>query len=190
MSTYEVVYLSPNSIHPYYRNPKVHGKQQIAAIARSIRDFGFDQPIVVDEDKTIIKGHGRYFASLSLKLMEVPVIVRTDLSTAQVIASRIADNRLFAMTAIDYDIHEQELASLQQDMSTQEATAALDFVETPATFGEQTMAAQEEIELIDEEATPAEQETQAQPVFNAETVDEGTLLSCPQCQYTFFVGKE
>jgi ParB-like chromosome segregation protein Spo0J len=63
-------------------------------IAASIAEFGFDQPIVVDEQGVILKGHGRREAALRLGLEQVPVIVRTDLSETQKKACRIADNKV------------------------------------------------------------------------------------------------
>ena len=82
-----------NKIIPYENNTKIHPDAQIKLIADSIEKFNFDQPIVVDEDFIIIKGHGRLLAAQHLKLDKVPVIIRTDLTEAQKIASRIADNK-------------------------------------------------------------------------------------------------
>lgn len=82
------------SITPYIQNTKKHPTEQIDRLAGSIAEFGWDQPIVVDGDGVIIKGHGRREAALRLGLKEVPVVVRTDLSPAQVKAARIADNKV------------------------------------------------------------------------------------------------
>ena len=78
---------------PYSNNAKTHPTEQIDKIAASIASFGFDQPIVVDIDGVIIKGHGRREACLRLALDSVPVLVRQDLSVAEIKASRIADNK-------------------------------------------------------------------------------------------------
>jgi len=77
-------------IHPYENNPKFHN---VEWIAKSIREFKIDQPIVVDGNGIIIKGHGRLKAAQSLGLKEFPVVVRTDLTPEQVRLARIADNR-------------------------------------------------------------------------------------------------
>ena len=74
----------PDGLTSYARNPKTHPDDQIAKIAASIASFGFDQPIVVDAEGVIIKGHGRREASLLLGLTRVPVVVRNDLSVAQI----------------------------------------------------------------------------------------------------------
>jgi len=77
-------------IIPYSRNAKKHHQDWITA---SVRDFKPDQPIVVDADGVIIKGHGRLEAAKQLGMKTFPVIVRDDLTPEQVRLSRIADNR-------------------------------------------------------------------------------------------------
>lgn len=83
----------PNLLTPYSNNAKTHPRNQVDKIASSIASFGFDQPIVVDGDGVIIKGHGRREASLRLGLAKVPVLVRDDLSLSEIRAARIADNK-------------------------------------------------------------------------------------------------
>lgn len=99
-------------IKPYPNNAKLHPDGQIDLLIKQIRD-GFDQPIVVDKDYVIIKGHGRRLASLKMGLKEVPVIVRDDLTTQQVKAARIADNKL-AETDWDLEALRQDLEALSQ----------------------------------------------------------------------------
>lgn len=103
--------MSIEDVLPYEGNAKIHDEAQVAKIASSIEQFGWDQPIVVDTDGVIIKGHGRRLAAIKLGLSEVPVLVRSDLSPAQVKAARIADNRV-ALGGIDQDILKQELSEL------------------------------------------------------------------------------
>jgi DNA modification methylase len=81
-------------LHPYEQNAKLHPPKQIKQVARSIKEFGFLQPLVVDRNKEIIVGHGRYFAALQLGLKTVPCIQVSDLTDEQVDAYRIADNKL------------------------------------------------------------------------------------------------
>jgi len=78
---------------PYSNNPKEHPDEQVQKIASSIKNYGWDQPIVVDGGGEIIKGHGRRQAAQVLGLDEVPVIVRGDLTDAEARAARIADNK-------------------------------------------------------------------------------------------------
>ena len=79
-------------IKPYPHNPR-HNDHDVAAVAASIRAFGFRQPIVVDEDGVIVVGSTSYRAALKLGLKTVPVHVATGLSPTQVKAYRIADNK-------------------------------------------------------------------------------------------------
>lgn len=88
------VMVPPEDLVPYPGNAKTHPQEQIVAIRRSIREFGWDQPIVVDGDMVIIKGHGRREAAIQEGLKAVPVVVRDDLSEGQKRAARIADNRV------------------------------------------------------------------------------------------------
>src|SRR5271163_3649522 len=83
------------SIRPYENNPRLNDAavDAVDAVAKSIREFGFRQPIVVDEDGVIVVGHVRHKAALKLGLTEVPVHVAVGLTKAQVKAYRLADNQ-------------------------------------------------------------------------------------------------
>lgn len=83
-----------DKIKKYQDNAKKHPKKQIEQIAKSIEEFGFNQPIVIDKYNEIIVGHGRYDASKILGLEEVPIIRRENLTKEQVKAYRLADNKL------------------------------------------------------------------------------------------------
>jgi len=89
----EVEMWAIEDIHPYANNAKEHPDEQVQKIRSSIKNYGFDQPIVVDADGEIIKGHGRRLAAKSLGLEQVPVIVRDDLTEGEKKAARIADNK-------------------------------------------------------------------------------------------------
>jgi len=81
-----------DQIKPYDKNPR-HNDDAVDAVANSITEFGFRQPIVVDGDGVIVVGHTRYKAAQKLGMEEVPVHVATDLTPAQAKAYRIADNQ-------------------------------------------------------------------------------------------------
>lgn len=108
----EVVFMPPSVLKPYYRNQKKHTKSQITLLAKAMKAAGFDQPVVVDKDLVIIKGHGRRLAALELKLKMVPVVVRADLSPDQVMAARIADNRAHTLSEVDVQAEQAEIAKL------------------------------------------------------------------------------
>jgi ParB-like chromosome segregation protein Spo0J len=98
---------------PYANNPKEHPDEQVNKIASSIKNYGWDQPIVVDGDGEIIKGHGRLQAAEKLGIDEVPVIWREDLSDAEAKAARIADNKT-AESAWNEDVLATELETLPE----------------------------------------------------------------------------
>jgi DNA modification methylase len=100
---------------PYANNPRTHSDAQIAQIAASIAEFGFNCPILVDSTAGIIAGHGRLLAARKLQLAEVPVIVLDHLSAAQKRAYIIADNRLAESAGWDDELLRLELAALQQE---------------------------------------------------------------------------
>lgn len=89
------------SITPYDKNPRHHPEAQVEALAKAIQEFGFDQPIVVDPQGVIIKGHGRYMAALLLKLKEVPVVEKA-VTENEARLLRIADNE---QVSKDWDYH-------------------------------------------------------------------------------------
>ena len=102
-----------DTIRPYENNPR-QNDAGVDAVAASIREFGFRQPIVVDEEGIIIVGHTRYKAALKLSLEEVPVHVAVGLSPAQAKAYRIADNQTATLSQWDDEKLPLELAQLQQ----------------------------------------------------------------------------
>ena len=100
---------------PFARNPRTHSNAQIAQIAASIAEFGFNSPILVDSNAGIIAGHGRLLAARKLGLKEVPVIVLDHLTEAQKRAYVIADNQLALNAGWDEDLLRLELAALQDE---------------------------------------------------------------------------
>lgn len=82
-----------SDLKPYEKNAKAHPKKQVQQIAASIKEFGFNQPIVVDKNNVVIVGHGRLEAAKALGLTEVPV-VQVDLTEEQAKSYRLADNKL------------------------------------------------------------------------------------------------
>jgi DNA modification methylase len=99
-------------IRPYPKNPRCND-HAVAAMARSIAEFGFRQPIVVDEQGVIIVGHTRYKAALLLQLQQVPVHVAVGLTPAQIKAYRIADNKIAELADWDQGLLVEELAALR-----------------------------------------------------------------------------
>src|SRR5271154_2653089 len=101
------------SIRPYENNPRLNDAA-IDAVAKSIKESGFRQPIVVDDAGVIIVGHTRYKAALKLALATVPVHVATGLTPAQIKAYRLADNQSADLADWNDELLVQELVDLQQ----------------------------------------------------------------------------
>lgn len=95
-------YRKSGDLIPYINNSRTHSDQQVQQVASSIKEFGFTNPILIDEDDGIIAGHGRLMAAQKLGLDEVPTITLEGLTEAQRKAYVIADNQL-AMNA-DWDL--------------------------------------------------------------------------------------
>lgn len=100
------------SIKPYANNAKKHPKEQIEKLAKHIADIGWDQPIVVDEDNFILKGHGRLLAAKKLGLEKIPVIKKLGLTEQQKKVVRIADNKI-AESEWDYSFLKDDLEFLK-----------------------------------------------------------------------------
>jgi len=103
---------SIDDIKPYPNNPR-RNDHAVDAVANSLREFGFRQPVVVDTDGVIVVGHTRWKAAQQLGLKSVPVHVATDLTPEQARAYRIADNQTGAISEFDMELLPLELQGLQ-----------------------------------------------------------------------------
>lgn len=101
---------------PYINNSRTHDETQVSQIAASIKEFGFNNPILIDEDNGIIAGHGRLAAAQKLHLDEVPCIRLSHLSDAQKKAYVIADNKIALNAGWDMNILSLELQDLQGEI--------------------------------------------------------------------------
>lgn len=108
-----VEYLPVEAIKAYERNSRTHSKEQIEQLKKSITEFGFTNPVLLDEDNELIAGHGRMEAARALGMTEVPAIRLKGLTEAQRAALRIADNSLALNAGWDVDALREELKSLK-----------------------------------------------------------------------------
>lgn len=97
---------------PYANNSRTHSDEQVAQIAASIQEWGFTNPILIDEKKRIIAGHGRVQAARKVGMEDVPCVVLSGLTEAQLRAYVIADNKLALNAGWDFDILKLEVESI------------------------------------------------------------------------------
>ena len=109
----KIINHKPSDLIPYINNARTHDDQQINQIASSIKEFGFTNPILLDEQNGIIAGHGRLQAAYKLNLDTIPCIVINNLSAAQKKAYVIADNKLPLNAGWDFDLLKVEIEDLQ-----------------------------------------------------------------------------
>ena len=118
----QIQWLDINELTPYEKNPRDNTKA-IKRVADSIREFGFNQPIVVDKDNVVVVGHTRLKASKMLKLTSVPVLyMDDDVDDAKIKAYRIADNKLNEYASWDESLLGSELSDLFNELDDIEMT--------------------------------------------------------------------
>lgn len=164
-------------ITPYENNPR-NNEEAVEKVANSIKEFGFNQPIVVDKDNVIIVGHTRYLAAQELGLTEAPVIVAENLSDEQARAYRLADNKTGEIAEWDFEKLALELEEVESlDMS--EFGFAVEGLDS--SFSE----SDSEDDIADFfEAAPNTQESGA----NSKTVNaDKKIVTCPHCGEKFEV---
>ena len=111
----DIISVKIENIKPYSKNAKKHHQKQIDLIAKSIKEFGFNQPLVLDRDNNIIVGHGRLEGAKKAGIKEVPVLYKESLTPEQAKAYRLADNKLNE-SDWDMDLVIEELKGLDDNM--------------------------------------------------------------------------
>ncbi len=108
----EIIHRPVGNLVPYAANARLHSDEQVAGIVASIREFGFNNPVLIDGEGGLIAGHGRILAARALGMTEVPTIELGHLSEAQKRAFILADNQLALNASWDEDLLAQELQAL------------------------------------------------------------------------------
>lgn len=98
-------------LKPYANNPRFND-EAVQYVAKSIKEFGFKVPLVIDKNNEIVTGHTRYKACLELGIKEVPCIIADDLSEEQIKAFRLADNKVSEQSAWNYELLDEELQNI------------------------------------------------------------------------------
>ena len=113
----EIPRISLSKIKPSEANPRKIPESAVDAVAKSLSRFGWQQPIVVDNEGVILVGHTRRLAALSLGETEAPVVTAANLTAEEARAYRIADNRAGEYSRWEYDALAQQLAQLDDDLA-------------------------------------------------------------------------
>ena len=168
-----------DELKPYENNAKIHGPEQIEQLRKSLREFGFVSPVLIDEDNNLIAGHGRVEAARAEGMSEVPCVFVSDLTEAQRRAYIIADNRLAEAGAWDAARLKFEMQELQSFGFDTELTGfAMDEIETIYVSAHERHApgAVEEAEALELDETLTRHESALQ-------------CHCPKCGFVFEVAK-
>lgn len=154
----QIEYVATNKLTPYARNSRTHSPQQVKQIAASIKEFGFTNPVLIDEANGIIAGHGRVMAAEHLQLNEVPCIRLEYLTETQKKAYVIADNKLAMLSEWDEQLLSLELNELNSnsydlsllgfDSSELEKAMSIDTLFEPGTEDDQGKLDQLEPKLV------------------------------------------
>ncbi len=116
MKKSELTWMPVKSIKPYDKNPRKNDPA-VESVANSIEEFGFQNPVIVDKDMTIIAGHTRWKAAKKLGLKEIPVVVASELTEDQANAFRLVDNRTAELADWDWDMLIDEIDNIEIDLS-------------------------------------------------------------------------
>ena len=108
----KIVQRETEVLKPYENNPRQHSEAQLDRLVRSIKEFGFTNPILIDDDCNVIAGHGRLLAAELMGLAQVPTITLGHLTADQRRAYVIADNQLALNSTWDDDVLQAELQAL------------------------------------------------------------------------------
>ena len=151
-----IVWMNIDNVFPYEKNPRIND-DAVEFVKNSIKEFGWKQPIVVDDKKIIIAGHTRLKAAKELGIKEVPVLIASDLTEEQVRAYRLADNKTAEMAEWDFDLLNDEISAIEDSFNLKD----FGFADSPNV------------------------EWNSVQELNEETYDEPTEqnIKCPKCGY-------
>ena len=109
----DIIEKKVSELIPYEKNPR-NNDNAVAAVASSIKNFGFKVPIIIDKDNIIVAGHTRLKAAKKLDMESVPCIIADDLTDEQIKAFRLADNKVSDLAEWDFKLLEEELKELDE----------------------------------------------------------------------------
>jgi len=168
-------HLPIDDLLPYARNAKKHPPEQIAQIAASIKEFGFNAPVLVDGEQGIIAGHGRVLAARKLGMATVPCLVLTHLTPAQKRAYIIADNRLGEpdLAPWDWEMLQAEIDQLKEE----------NYDYTLTGFTDESLAAA--VQSVESRLYETEEEAPESSAKEIDPDDYEMDHRCPRCGFEF-----
>jgi len=110
----EIIKKDINELKPYKDNANTHSRESIDIIRKSIFEFGFNVPVIIDRESNVICGHGRIIAASEIGMTEVPCIIKEDLTKVQLKAYRIMENKTHEYSQWDFNILKKELDFLNE----------------------------------------------------------------------------
>ena len=152
----EIIFKKVKDLIPYVNNSRTHSEEQVNQICASINEFGFTNPLLIDEKDSIIAGHGRLMASKKLGMEEVPCIVLEGLTEAQKKAYIIADNKMALNAGWDEELLKIELENLKELDFDLELTG-FNVDELDDILGKN----EEEVEIVEDEVPEVPEEPKA-----------------------------
>ena len=174
----EIIYKKVQDLIPYINNSRTHSEEQVNQIVSSINEFGFTNPLLIDEKDNIIAGHGRLIASKKLGMEEVPCIVLEGLTEAQKKAYIIADNKMALNAGWDDELLKLELENLKE----------LDFDLELTGFNvdelDDILGTEEEQEIVEDEVPEVPEEPKAKL---GDIYQLGKWVICKKCGKKHFI---
>lgn len=182
---------SVESLIPYARNSRTHSEKQISQIADSIQEFGFLNPIIIDDNKIVIAGHGRLLAAQKLGLETVPVVEAKHLSESQRRAYVIADNNLALFAGWDTSTLLDELSLIADDFDLSLIGFDNSFIDDLATMQDYAPAlepATNHHSVTQDEIDKTQ--NRLSNVFSENATQQLHKIICPYCEEEFSIQKD
>ena len=163
----EIIYLKPSMIKPYFRNPRKN-EQAVEKVTKSITDFGFRNPILIDSESIIIAGHTRWKAALKLNLKRVPCMICDDLTEKQIKALRIADNKTGELADWDFALLKDEFEDLNDGEFDLESTGydLEEIEELMTTYGDEFIPKNKDLKELFEVVIECKNENEQEKTYN------------------------
>ena len=192
----EIIYRDPADLLPYARNAKIHTDSQIEKLAKGIVEYGFTDPIAIDENGEIVAGHGRLLAAKKLNLKSVPTVQLLGWTEAQKVAYRNFHNKITLETDFDPDLLKLDMDFLSEmdfdlELTGWDSEDLSSYLETDTT--EYQVPERQDYEPSEKLKNSQENQLEDQNINDGNTEDIDTSLQkeqkliCPHCGKDFVI---